>query len=392
MLFKNNKFYENLVTTEKEKEKMIDECFKILDNESLPSDDKMSLRRNEKMKKKENADLIKKVAVASASIVACGAITLGAINRVNDNNNSSVSAAKQVTTIEETAESVTKKEIKNDVVKKVGINLNKSDYTDFKWLFPYVLESGETVDGSYHDNKEYIIGDYTFKWKKSNKGVYVKGKEDKEYVQLPGTEFEVDIDKGFSDYMYCDGKIAVYSYKDEVYLWNLETKKVSKLEIPDELKDEKMKNPKYTIGKIRKGIVYIDEIQYNEENGNNNHFGYIANVYAYDISSSTFEVVLNGRMTITFTDNYVVTGRFDEDSYLGSKYYIERIDDNGFEEVEEIKGVDVEFPDVEDGKISFRVHLPDKYDAETDCSEYVDSHEKIVFDEKTEKLTRVKVD
>ena len=110
MLFKNNKFYEDLVATEHEKEKMIEECFKILDDESHSSDDEISLRRNEKMKKKEYGDAVKKVAVASLSLIATGAIVIGVSSYKNNKHGSVVAKNESVTAIETTDTSLDKEE------------------------------------------------------------------------------------------------------------------------------------------------------------------------------------------------------------------------------------------------------------------------------------------
>lgn len=119
MLFKNNKFYEDLVATEKEKENMISECFKILDNESLAPDDEISLRRNEKMKKKEYGDAVKKVAVASLSLIATGAIVIGVSSYKNNKHRSVVAKNESVTAIETT--------LKNEMEETTDTSLDKDE-------------------------------------------------------------------------------------------------------------------------------------------------------------------------------------------------------------------------------------------------------------------------
>ena len=148
MLFKNNKFYEDLVATEKEKENMISECFKILDNESLAPDDEISLRRNEKMKNKEYCDLLKKVAVASLSIIATGGIIAGIVSyNGGSNNNKSVGLknAESTETDKKSVKETAKEDIKDDTTEET-----------------YDIEDEEEIQKKYFlnsDSTEIIVYD-----------------------------------------------------------------------------------------------------------------------------------------------------------------------------------------------------------------------------------------
>ena len=175
MLFKENKFYENLVATEKEKREMIDECFKILDDDSLPSDDDISLRRKENMKKKEYGDIFKRVVVASLSLAATGAIIVGVTQYKQNNDNKEVinNTVAKNTTVESTTEleEVETKEVDNGYVEsavdeKLGKQVDFGTYDNPKdiktWSVGYLQNLAKEAynsDGSVR--KGYVKRTYT---------------------------------------------------------------------------------------------------------------------------------------------------------------------------------------------------------------------------------------
>lgn len=154
-----NRIYNDLKADKSFKNITLDKCIEKIKEDSLPSDDRVSLRRIE-MKKKEYGDVLKKVAVASFSLIATGAIIIG-VSNYKDGKKGDYNRM-----VSKTTESVTKKvnsndkdETKKDVVETVkeeveeknNINPveNKLEYLDF--------EDRDTVEYSVDDTEDEII-------------------------------------------------------------------------------------------------------------------------------------------------------------------------------------------------------------------------------------------
>lgn len=107
----NNKAYENLKANPDVKKHMLEACIMADKEDSLVANaDGQGIRRIG-MKKKEYGEIFKKVAVASLSLAATGAIVAGVATYRNDNNLGNNSMVAKETTIKET-QANTEKEIK----------------------------------------------------------------------------------------------------------------------------------------------------------------------------------------------------------------------------------------------------------------------------------------
>ena len=85
---KNNKVYSALKVDDDTIQQMIDDCIELKSQTSPLKTDELSVRRNEKMRRKvKNVDTFKKVAVASLSLAATGAIIVGAMAYKNQGSN-----------------------------------------------------------------------------------------------------------------------------------------------------------------------------------------------------------------------------------------------------------------------------------------------------------------
>ena len=126
MKFENNdknRIYKSIKADSELKDKILKESIKTIKTVSLPGDDELSLRRNEKMKKKEYGDMFKKVVVASLSLVATGAIVVGGVMLKFGGNSNGGNVAKnttEITTDNKTTEKTTegKDEKKDEAISK----------------------------------------------------------------------------------------------------------------------------------------------------------------------------------------------------------------------------------------------------------------------------------
>ena len=126
MKFENNdknRIYKSIKADSELKDKILKESIKTIKTVSLPGDDELSLRRNEKMKKKEYGDVLKKVVVASLSLVATGAIVVGGVMLKFGGNSNGGNVAKnttEITTDNKTTEKTTegKDEKKDEAISK----------------------------------------------------------------------------------------------------------------------------------------------------------------------------------------------------------------------------------------------------------------------------------
>lgn len=103
-----NQLYDNLVVNDELKSDMLKACMKIQKDSSLQKDS-LSLRRNEKMKKKSlYGSMIKNVSVAVLSVALSGALIVGALNHIKKKNVGGGSPVVGKESIEVTTDGVTK--------------------------------------------------------------------------------------------------------------------------------------------------------------------------------------------------------------------------------------------------------------------------------------------
>lgn len=253
MLFKNNKFYEDLIATEKEKENMISECFKILDNESLAPDDEISLRRNEKMKQKEYGEVIKKIAVASFSLIATGGIIAGVMNYNNSVNNQS---GKSVVS-NETTETV-KKETTEKVTEETTEAMTDEFYEDEE----NSLEYAEDFDANSKEIVRYSWGNIKLDDKRilevKEDGDIFKTRRYKIFLSEGGNRKEVDT-VCCSKFYYSGCNTSFFSYGKNLYYFDNEGLK--KLDTENLKVEYVFKGNDYSKieGKGSESIFYFDD-------------------------------------------------------------------------------------------------------------------------------------
>ena len=135
-----NQLYDNLVVDNNLKEDMKKRCMKIKNSSSLRTDE-ISIRRNQKMKRKNlYGTMVKNVSVAIVSVALSGLVIVGALNQIKKNNVSSGPKAGANQTIEVTKEGVTK-------ITEVSTEIEESTE-------PKTEESTEVVESTYGNDKE----------------------------------------------------------------------------------------------------------------------------------------------------------------------------------------------------------------------------------------------
>lgn len=135
---RDNKAYDNFGMREDEVNNLLTYCKskrKELESDTVD----LSIRRNEKMKKKEYGDAFKKIAIASFSLIATGGIIAGVINYNNSNSQSAKGVVSNKTTEfstgklkEETTEKVTEENITEEK-KVVDTNFDNNKFHDISF-------------------------------------------------------------------------------------------------------------------------------------------------------------------------------------------------------------------------------------------------------------------
>ena len=238
MKVEKNKIYESLKADAELKDKILKESIKTIKTVSLPGDDELSLRRNEKMKKKEYGDAFKKVAIASFSLIATGGIIAGVINYNNSNKQSAKIVGNNINTEfstgdikEETTEKVTEavtEETTTEEKNEVNTNLddNKFHSLDFDSLngsamYRYI----DSELGHVNVTTQYakVCGDYSFKLEfDADKKVFKLG-------LIKGDDYTL-IEKskdGFDEYTFRTYKDKVV-YSDDVGIKELNLRTLKK--------------------------------------------------------------------------------------------------------------------------------------------------------------------
>ncbi|HAV90162.1 MAG TPA: hypothetical protein DCW44_02675, partial [Eubacterium sp.] len=80
-----NQIYDNLEFSTESQERIVEEILKKGSESSENNKSELDVKRSQIMKKKEYGDILKKVAVASFSLIASGAMIAGVIYYSNNN-------------------------------------------------------------------------------------------------------------------------------------------------------------------------------------------------------------------------------------------------------------------------------------------------------------------
>lgn len=337
---KNNKVYSALKVDDDTIQQMIDDCIELKSQTSPLKTDELSVRRNEKMRRKvKNVDTFKKVAVASLSLAATGAIIVGAMAYKNQGSNG-VAKGVQKPVVETTTEIVEQAKDENKIevlnANEPGIKVDKNEDINYKTLCP---EDGSQVFESKEDGKEvYKYGGYIFT-------MYTAENSDSENepnvtVKKQGEDTEHEIigmDSAIlaAPYTYSNGKYIYYCYKNRLYKYNLETNESESMILFDE------KDTNAIVDCIHDGKLLID-IATSKEVVEDYYYDFDNTVVSYDIKSGKTQVAEGRDISEYIDDGYFIT--FKTTKYEGMKdafgravsvveSCVEKINETGFEEV-----------------------------------------------------------
>ena len=308
-----NKSYKEYELSTESREKIKRGILEGINIETAASKSELDVRRIEKMKKENKyAALMKKVAVASVSLIASGAIIFG-LTKYND--------IKDVNVSKNTVATESTKEKKDTEKEEDNINVvNEDIYIN---VFQLVnVDSDEIVHSNlstaqrqvkYGDNIFELEGDlYNFQItnddeRKLYKWFAIKRKDDKEFIEVKDFKFEDEED------VYSNGKYIISMYDKCINIYDIAA---NKLDVIDVCKDKKIKKENYDkyslfqekIISIKNDIVYfrIDKASDNQ----------IYDLISYNINTKEIKIE---KENIYTADNYFY--EYMVVQYKDPKYY-----------------------------------------------------------------------
>ncbi|HAV91398.1 MAG TPA: hypothetical protein DCW44_09015 [Eubacterium sp.] len=330
---KKNKAYENLGMNEEEVNNLLADCIEKKQELKAGISD-LSVRRNEKMKKKEYGDVLKKVAVASLSLVATGAIIAGvAIYKDNTKPGNNSMAAKE-TTIKETqkfTEKVTEKETEIEIQ-----TLNENEKVKKSHKFGCICTENcddngnvieEDVIASHEKNRLAKHGKYEVMQTLTdpNKKYDIKLKQGDKFKIVDSISM---IDEYHQLTLYYYGKNLYYFDNEGLKTLNLKTAKADYVfkysESGTELVNHSWSS-RIDICDIDDSYIYVSgHISTDENDGNDYSYSYdIKNKKLNKINAKCFEWDLRDDLIITKDEpNYMISS--EGDSLTESPKYVER--------------------------------------------------------------------
>lgn len=288
-----NKSYKEYEVSTDSREKITKGILEYMNEEPTMSRSQLDDRRIEKMDKK-GYDILKKLAVASVSIIATGAVIIGAINHGH--------------------------------FKKVG---KKDSLRDFFSKDGYIKIC--------NDDKPIQIGNYYFDFDDDDHNVVFKKEGYKEYTNLPdnpngfssGTAGECDV--------YSNGRYVYYFMKGYLYKYDLVTKKVKKnngfISVGNKISwdsSDVQDDGFFRLINIKNGIIYINGVCDNSEGTDTEKC-----LYEYNIDDKKWNVDLHFELSDDFEkeDNYVLCYKYNQEDGSLSEIYIGKYTAKGIENV-----------------------------------------------------------
>jgi len=325
---KNNKIYESLKADTELKEKILKESIKTIKTVSLPDDDELSLRRNEKMNNKEYSALFKKVIVASLSLIATGGIIAGVVSYSKNGGNKERLVTKETTSEYESTEKETD-EILENIENKHKIKLNKKDQKEFVYVRAFYTDDNEN---DVLNNK--IFGEVADNYFKKSKDIEFTASNGRpvSYFGVEETEFKNLINENNNEeekdnsIFATNGKVVLYINNNikKLSKYDIKTGEETEIVIPEYLRENDCDNSLYAY-EIYNGILYI--IEYIKD--------IPKNTYVYDISTGEYDHLLSAQVFAVLND-YVLIKDYTDQNDLHEKDYIKKITDDGLEDVMEL--------------------------------------------------------
>ena len=386
---KDNKVYSALKVDDDMIQQIIDDCVDLKSQTSPLKEDELSVRRNEKMRRNiKRVDTFKKVAVASLSIAATGAIIAG-VATYKDRGTTGVAKDTQKQVVETTTEYVEETKEKNKVealnVNEAGIKVDKNEDINYEPIYPETY-SGDSVvmEG---ENEIYKYHDYVFtldRAENTDELTNVTYKKEGEAInhEISG----LDSANFASPYTFANGKYIYYCHDNRLYKYNLETNDSESMILFNE------EDTSAIVDCIHDGKLLIDistckeveEGYYSDTN---------STLVSYDIKSGKTQVAENRDISEYIGDGYFIT--FRTTKFEGMKdamgqtvkaieSCVEEFTDTGFEEVARL-GNHSRIQEKSGEKIYFVVYGENKEDKTDDETELTFK----VYDKNTRKIETV---
>lgn len=271
-----NKSYKEYELSAESREKITKGILEGVNNEPAASRSELDVRRIEKMNKRGN-EIFKKIAVASVSLIATGAIILGVVQHNKFN--------------------------KND---------NKVAHT--------VRDAGEFVP-VYKDyyGAEVTVGDYIFT-KNSYDEAYIESKKTNQKEELS----VLNGDDIALERVYTDGKTIVYDNYGCLYVYDIETKYKEKIDVVTEAEGkiqtrQNTVNGRYTsdisqntyveIAAVKNGNVYLNYRDSVEDQGTKSSRS-VHRIYMYALKRAESKLLDDDREISDVYDDFVITKRY----------------------------------------------------------------------------------
>ncbi|MCR5630227.1 hypothetical protein [Eubacterium sp.] len=349
---RDNKAYDNFGMREDEINNLLTYCkSKRKELESNTVD--LSIRRNEKMKKNEYGSVFKKIAVASLSIAATGAIVAGVVTYNNTNKNSKDNSivAKETTTVE--TEKSTEKETENTTQNTIKKEENKSG-KKFEYVCMEICDlKGKVTDDCELQKCNYEIGKagkhvIFLSRNETWDGYTISIKKDDEFKKVDYAEVsDMNIPLNFCTYGDHDLYFFDVNGLKKIDMKNMKSKYLFKFKDIKTPIDKDTIHNEIEIENINDKYIYISGFISEDDKSINDEWEYedktVNFMYAYDekedkliyMSSKDFQTFLGDDMVITAdSSNHKYTK--DTSMYQEKTIYIEKLEDGKMKVVKKL--------------------------------------------------------
>lgn len=178
------------------------------------------------------------------------------------------------------------------------------------------------------------IGDYEIKMDMETTRFLIKGKNDREYVEIPNLRYEYDD-------IYTNGKY-IYYLEDYLFKFNMETKECTYYDVKND--SAVVENGYFELSAIDGGIIYFNCSTGDQNAETGDYYNMNNYIYAYDIISGEFKLLAEDRELSEAFDNYIITIRryghemTEDNSDLINEYetYICKYIDGELKEIKDI--------------------------------------------------------
>lgn len=333
-----NQIYDNLEFSTESQERIVEEILKKGSESSENNKSELDVKRSQIMKKKEYGDILKKVAVASFSLIASGAMIAGVIYYSNNNGDGNKFVNKN---IEKTSERLTEKETET-IVKDTEKITEETEFVEEESVgevvqegngYEYILEPqfNSFKFGDYVVNTKIVDGE-TGKYKIEVENNLDKSKTTVDEFIVPGYYKMIGDIYKYGNTLYYFDTYGLKSFDAD----NLKSSYVAKFE--KELTENFMPN----IVKMDENYIYItgqkiypNEKSYDSEDWSGTEY------YSFVLNRKNKKIKFykNRKIEDFIDDKYVITSevpkyKYDPPGHPGERpQYVEKLDGGKITEI-----------------------------------------------------------